>query len=70
MTDNTLQRLSALDRVIGKNWSGATFRVECETCGWSNTSGDAEHTKHAGVVHVTMLEPGHVLKVVVDAPPC
>lgn len=35
------------------------YRVTCFTCGWFNESLDKSWTRHAGVVHSTMLRPGH-----------
>jgi len=41
-------------------------RVECVTCGWFNESYDAPWTRHAGVVHSTMLCVGHEVVEVKD----
>ena len=37
-------------------------RVECETCGWYCQNRDPSSVRRAGVVHSTMLKPGHVVK--------
>lgn len=40
---------------------GGRWAVGCVLCGWYNTSNDGNWTWHAGVVHSTMLRPGHVI---------
>ena len=36
-------------------------RVECATCGWFFEAYDEPWVLRSGVVHTTMLKPGHVL---------
>jgi len=40
-------------------------RVQCDTCGWFNESGDHSWTKHSAVVHSQMLRPGHATRVTI-----
>jgi hypothetical protein len=44
------------------------WRVECQTCDWTNWNADRGAVKHSGYVHAEILSPGHVVGSLVHLP--